>query len=688
MNTHDLLDLLEEARPDYVWQAQAHRTGSKVRRLSGKKILLFAALIALMLALMGCTVAYVLSLQEKQVAQVEGVSHWDKDGNPVKATEVTQSVISYDGYQDSPSYQAAREWYEFVSTYDPEGRLRPLNQPEGISDAYFYSYDCYTPEMVEKLEEILRKNGLSSVGDTAIIQSWDVETYLNALGLDSLTHPQAPVTVSCLGGTAYPDGSFHMSVDFYFTGENPIWPSSVWSTVYYTKKDTFDPKYSAVNPEYYEEWAYTTADGTQLHIAMSAKGALIFAQQADAYLTVALNTDIDWGTTQDTGEKTTRKILEAMAEVFDFTIRPQAPDWDALKAQLAANFAAWEEEQQAMMQAPPSSPGFSAYLENAYQNRVIRDLLYRFADVNGDGEEELLLCKETGAITEILYLEDGEVKLLDFGADVFLCEEGVLEVVTAYDLYQNIGYYTLSGMEPVCENYLHYSLDTDQWEKASQLPHGNTDTPISAGEAAALRAKYSRLPLAVGQPLMEFKLENGLTLEENILQNQVTLSEEEILALYAEHIAGLDPTPEMSRSYYSLRDINGDGVVDLLLGQEETSFRDALTVSNGRLTAIDQWCEMNLCAGNILEITSITRDGDWNQYEVHRFYRLDPTASGRGGKILLEVAQYNPAAEQGYHCADGDGYCEEVIPEETYFAILAKYPRVALDMKPIEDFPE
>ena len=62
MNVHDILDMIGDAKGAYVWDAHNIRTGCipvYQKKTSVKRPLLVAALIALMLLLVGCTIAYV-----------------------------------------------------------------------------------------------------------------------------------------------------------------------------------------------------------------------------------------------------------------------------------------------------------------------------------------------------------------------------------------------------------------------------------------------------------------------------------------------------------------------------------------------------------------------------------------------------------------------------------------------------
>ena len=62
MNSNDILDMVGDAKGTYVWDAQNIRSGSvpaTKKKVSAKRTLLIAAMIALMLLLVGCTIAYV-----------------------------------------------------------------------------------------------------------------------------------------------------------------------------------------------------------------------------------------------------------------------------------------------------------------------------------------------------------------------------------------------------------------------------------------------------------------------------------------------------------------------------------------------------------------------------------------------------------------------------------------------------
>ena len=67
MNSNEILDCIGDAKGEYIWDAQKIRNGEisiQKNIMPKKRIWLMAAVIGLMLLLVGCAVVYVLSLQD------------------------------------------------------------------------------------------------------------------------------------------------------------------------------------------------------------------------------------------------------------------------------------------------------------------------------------------------------------------------------------------------------------------------------------------------------------------------------------------------------------------------------------------------------------------------------------------------------------------------------------------------
>ena len=139
MNSNDLLDIVGEAKEEHVLDAVNTRNGvqPQKKRLSLNRAFLIAAVIAMMLLLVGCTIAYVLSLQDLKIAEEDMVSHYGDDGKRTSPTEVTVDVLSLRGFAGSANQKATLEWYEFVKIYDVSKLPTDGENSLGIPDNYY-----------------------------------------------------------------------------------------------------------------------------------------------------------------------------------------------------------------------------------------------------------------------------------------------------------------------------------------------------------------------------------------------------------------------------------------------------------------------------------------------------------------------------------------------------------------------
>lgn len=145
MKAIDLFEIIGETPERYVLDTQNVKAAQKH---SPKRIWLIAAVVALILCLAGCAVAYVLSLDN----MVLGTAYIED----LRTGETEPRLqLSLQGYVGSPSYRAAKEWYDFQQTYDQDGAIRFSDEAYSVefSDEY-QNYDLYSVEMKNKLDEI------------------------------------------------------------------------------------------------------------------------------------------------------------------------------------------------------------------------------------------------------------------------------------------------------------------------------------------------------------------------------------------------------------------------------------------------------------------------------------------------------------------------------------------------------
>lgn len=134
--------------------------------------------------------------------------------------------------------------------------------------------------------------------------------------------------------------------------------------------------------------------------------------------------------------------------------------------------------------------------------------------------------------------------------------------------------------------------------------------------------------------------------------------------------------PDESRQY-AFSDLTGDGVDELLLGRDGAFFY-WLSMENGEVVE-NVYGDTYLCKGNILEQYEAP-DMYW---DIERHTYVKPENGGCGDKIVAVERVGN----QWYRSYDIYERDKTEISQDEAAAIMAKYPRIQLDWKPLMDYP-
>lgn len=667
MNGKDLLTGMSFVSAKFIAEAENEYMERKGQGLTVrgtvKRTLLIAAIITAMVLMMGSAAA-MLYLQDLEIGEIEQPRYYDEEGQHIQPTEVTKAVISLRGYQDTPNYLATKEWYAFEQNYDPNDEILHAYEDFSLDNYEVYQniYGCYSPEMADKVDEIAQKYGLKLLSQETVVQRWQTDIMFDAMGIDGVCHDEKCASVSDGAGYFYAEGNFKYEFEFLLPQENDSWSHEVWANLLYTKKDYFDPDYSIVDTELYEQWQYTTSDGVDVLIAKSYGGAMIFAEQEDACLTVMLNTNM----MLDEPETPSNRDLELMAEAIDFSIEPSAPEnMEEVRKLLEESDAA----RQAQTEAAIRFSGYGEYLYSRYPEGN-HSVYFALADINGDAVEDLLLGDENGNFFLGLTLRDGTVEELYNAENFWLCEDGTLVNCWKHSFRTEYYFMRLEGAESVVLEWQSHDSREDIWKDGE-------DKPITAEEAQAVRDKYVRTEVNVA-PIMEYPMDaQGTTLEEYILANTVQTTAEERMALYREYIKRDQESAYVPSTHYLLMDVNGDGEEELLLSDDGESIANVITVVNGKIKKLFMWTNLYLCENEIWEYY-----GSGGREEYHDYFTID-----KEGNHLVDSLYYSIADSSWHRSADGDYYLEQTISEEEYHDILSSYARVKLEMKPIGEFP-
>ena len=679
MKPIDLLKSLGNIKDSYVISAEEFRQGkqqAKVKRLSTKRALLIAAVIALTLLLVGCAVVYVLRMQNLHVGEYSTYmpTIYDEDGNviPVETRKPTQ-LLSIQGVH----MDALAEWVEFTNSYDQDGTIMaeaerasheggPGN-PWDFPDNYHLTYGCYSQEMIDKLDEIVEKYDLKLLSAYTTCQRYEMSVMFEALGFDGmmLDSPKAKVE--------YADGYFHLEGSFwlelFLTMEGEHWKcDDEIVTVLYSVKDYFDPRTSGVlDFNNYTQWDYTREDGRQVLLALSEGAARIYADTPEAMMIVSLS-----GNTWIDGQQVnmTPEALEEIAELIDLNIHPHAAEQANVDRLKAAAIAAHEAEQAAKQQNRENA-GYQEYVDYYYD--LVRDMgggSYLLWDVNRDGVEELVINGDS-----ILSMKDGKsYKYFDFASTGIIpggfrpCQGNVFEIWTE-DWGDNRYYFYQADAEGVTFlTGLSRSVKTGQWYRNDEA--GN-QTEITVTEAQAIRDTYPNIDFH-WTPLKYYGKD----------YTPPNYSDP-----YANHIANVLDRLEKAQNYeYALLDIDGNGVQELI-AKDSPQERDhqtyyylsVYTIQDGEVKKVAGGIS-HILEGGILESSDEHAPGNINR-AFYEFYRYT-----EDGGQLIEKVMYEP---DGYWARQEHGKNGHAVQEEEALSVINAYKvkRIELDMKPFSEYP-
>ena len=669
MNPMDIMTGLNGVRDCFIIEAEEFRQGKrKVRRLPKRRLWLIAAVVALALLLVGCAVVYVLRLQDLKVGEYRYTAPtvYDEKGEAVPVpTHPLQTILSAQG----ANLQAFAEWNAYRQAH---GQDSTESEEAEIPEQYRWTYGCSSWEMVEKLDEIAAKYGLKLLSSQVDIPSYASSVLFDALGIEKL------VEGTCEYGTGSfcPEGTFALSLAFELGSD--AWPYLNYANYRYSQKAYLEP-YGIVlfDFENTEQWNYTRKDGQTVLLAMNHEQAFVFADSADAFITVSL-ASFKWDNA--TKAEMPRAILEQIAENLVLSLQPHSADMSQIPQLLSTAQAAYEAER-ARSNQERYTQGYESYIQNRLANAATDynrgTMYYSLYDMNGDGVPELLPGAKL-TVWEVLSMRDGESYLYGdlTGLGGFSCFE-ICEnhVLALKDYYSGDRFYLRADAEGLIFLEGLRKIDGTWYylpEWPAPNPRDTVKTAITDARAEAIIASYVPLENQPERQLMK-----------NWGQPVKTIPWTDP---YARYIADmLDRFEDSGRFTYALIDLNGDGIDELVTKDVGTDYDDlgrpdyklsVHTIVDGKLVTPEAIGFTGVCENGILMYQN--RAG--TDYE---FFKMT------GSEIVsIERIWQDPLGLYWTHFVSSDAvHKETAFSEETARRYIDAYKPVELTMRPFSEYP-
>lgn len=684
MKPIELFTALGNVQDSYVLSAGKFRQGrQQVKTLSTKKIWFIAAAIALMLLLVGCAVTYVLSL--KDMAFGEEVREY-YDGSVQ-----TRTLLSVKGVQGTPGYQASKEWYEWLQTYDTDESVYHSEEAfsEDFGDAY-YAYNLYSREMKDKVDELCAKYGLELLGKMYVDP--DVDAACEALQIQGILRPGVQAEVDWGNVRYYENGSFTVEGRMTLTGEDSPWPHTHIVTFSCDRKDAFGILMGDVGPEgSYEEWTYTTSDGVDVLMVIEKeqiRGASFMIVDRGPYIFSFVTYFAEDETPME------KEGLEAFAEAFDFTMEPQRV------SQADMEKSDQRREEAGKKHAEEYKKTVLGYQAKGYEDRIKfwmercinpDQLGFTLMDIDGNGIDDLVVG-QNGYIKSVYTTVDdgtqqlimqrrgytGMVNYISIGVRtsfdptcMYLCQDGCLAFV--YEtITGEIGYHFAKpeNGKLVWAEMIIYNPSAapgEQW-KQYEDEFFSKESLITQARFEEIVASHIRKPLKL-LPISQFPLTDdspsGIGTPETVYDDYGALVRARTRDIWS----------------YSRKDLDEDGQEELILHQD--NWTGVFTVAEGNVKLLICGEDVQICEGNRIAFSRTYPDGN----QTHCYYKIE-----NGNAVLTDYLRYdkdvNPESPW-FRSTDNSGQDVSMVPisQADFDFIRDQYQTVEVDWKPVSAYP-
>lgn len=331
MNGQEIFLGLSYISRKYIEEAETETVSGgagKAHRI--RRPFLLAAVIALLLLLVGCAAVYVLKMEHVKISSgtdqrdyslVDGV--YVKDPHTVDTT-----TLSMAGLKGSNAYKACADFYAY------ETELRVSASASG-------DWAGYDDAINAKAQELAEQYGLKPEGQPLTFRT--TRNLCNALGVERFVRNSQDVSIDVDQGFCRDSGNFFVLLRFAFPEDQGYEVTYTSGALYWNRQDTFSREYFTLEDR--GDWVernYTTSAGNTVLIltSPSQERGYIICDRGDALMTVWLDVNPEL-LSEDAGVVSaeylhmTDKQLDIVADALDFAIQPNVPTQADVDAQAA-----------------------------------------------------------------------------------------------------------------------------------------------------------------------------------------------------------------------------------------------------------------------------------------------------------------------------------------------------------------
>ena len=331
MNGQEIFLGLSYISRKYIEEAETETvSGGRGKAHRIRRPFLLAAVIALLLLLVGCAAVYVLKMEHVKISSgtdqrdyslVDGV--YVKDPHTIDTT-----TLSMAGLKGSNAYKACADFYAY------ETELRASASASG-------DWTGYDDAINAKAQELAEQYGLKPEGQPLTFRT--TRNLCNALGVERFVRNSQDVSIDVDQGFCRDSGNFFVLLRFAFPEDQGYEVTYTSGALYWNRQDTFSREYFTLEDR--GDWVernYTTSAGNTVLIltSPSQERGYIICDRGDALMTVWLDVNPEL-LSEDAGVVSaeylhmTDKQLDIVADALDFAIQPNIPTQADVDAQAA-----------------------------------------------------------------------------------------------------------------------------------------------------------------------------------------------------------------------------------------------------------------------------------------------------------------------------------------------------------------